>query len=297
MKILIIGSKGFIGSNLLVFCTINSSHNCFGCDITEDYKNGNYFYINPKNISFDDLFKKNKFDICINCSGSANVSDSIINPLYDFDLNVNNVAKILSSIKNFNSNCKFINLSSAAVYGSPKFLPIKELNQLCLISPYGSNKILSEQLCLGYFNYFNIPTVSLRIFSAYGPGLKKQIFWEWYKKSKKNTITLLNGNGNESRDYIYIDDLVRVIDLVIKFSSFEGNCINIANGEEIFINEIAQFYFNYLNKRYSFSGNNYSFNPTNWKADISVIKGWGYKKSVSIENGLQKYIEWVKKLN
>lgn len=297
MKILIIGSKGFIGSNLLLLFTNNSSHYCFGCDIAEDYKNDNYFYINPKFISFDDIFKKNKFDICINCSGSANVSESITNPLNDFDLNVNNVAKILSSIKNYNSNCKFINLSSAAVYGSPKFLPIKELNQLIPISPYGSNKILSEQLCLDYFNYFKIPTVSLRIFSAYGPGLRKQIFWDWYNKSKINNVTLLNGSGNESRDFIYIDDLVRVIDLVIKFSSFEGNCINVANGEEIFINEIAEFYFNCLNKKYSFSCNNYSFNPTNWKADISVIKGWGYKKSISIENGLKKYIEWVKELN
>ncbi len=156
---------------------------------------------------------------------------------------------------------------------------------------------MSEQLCLDYFNYFKIQTISLRIFSAYGPGLKKQIFWDWYNKSQNNNVTILNGSGNESRDFIYIDDLVRVIDLVIKFSSFEGNCINIANGEEIFITEIAQFYFNCLNKKYSFSGNNYSFNPTNWKADISVIKGWGYEKSVSIENGLKKYIEWVKELN
>ncbi len=297
MKILIIGSKGFIGSSLLYYLNKTTSYNCWGCDIVQDSQNDKYYYIDYNNISFDNLFKNNQFNVCINCSGSANINDSIINPLYDFELNVSNVAKILNSIRVHNSTCKFINLSSAAVYGNPVILPIQSTTHLEPVSPYGLHKLMSEQLCLEYFSYFGIPTISLRVFSAFGPGLKKQIFWDWFCKSQNHEIVSVNGSGNESRDYIYIEDLVTVIYLAINFSLFDGSCINVANGNEIFIKDIADIYFKKLNKEYYFNGNSNSVDPLNWRADIEIIKRWGYKPHTSIEDGLIKYIEWAKELN
>jgi UDP-glucose 4-epimerase len=297
LKVLVIGSKGFIGSNLLFYLNNTSIYNCWGCDILQDSQNDKYYFINHNNITFDYIFKNNQFDICINCSGSANVNESLINPLHDFELNVSNVAKILNSIRVHNSNCKFINLSSAAVYGNPLFLPIREFDKLNPLSPYGTHKILSEQLCFYYFHYFNVPTISLRIFSAYGPGLKKQIFWDWFCKSQSEDIVSLNGNGNESRDYIYIDDLVKVIDLTITYSLFDGSSINVANGRENYIKDIANIYFNNLDKNYHFNGKNNVANPLNWMADIELIKRWGYVSSTTIEDGLLKYIQWAKGLS
>ena len=295
MNILVIGSKGFVGGH--VYSYFKNISSCFGCDIIPDDFDHNYILITDFKSDIQDLFLSHNFDICINCSGSANVHDSLIHTVRDFELNVFNVILILDVIKQKQPNCKYINLSSAAIYGNPINLPIKSTTQVDPVSPYGLHKLMSEQLCFEYFSYFGIPTISLRVFSAFGPGLKKQIFWDWFCKSQKQEIVSLNGNGNESRDYIYIEDLVTVIDLTINFSLFDGSCINVANGNEIFIKDIADIYFKKLNKEYYFNGNTNSVDPLNWRADIEIIKRWGYKPHTSIQDGLIKYIEWAKELN
>ena len=295
MNILVIGSKGFIGSH--VYSYFKNKNVCFGCDLIFDRFDQNYISITDFRIDLEDLFISHNFDVCINCSGSANVHDSLIHTVRDFELNVLNVILILDLIKKYQPNCKYINLSSAAVYGNPVILPIQSTSQLKPVSPYGIHKLMSEQLSLEYFTYFGIPTLSLRIFSAFGPGLKKQIFWDWFCKSQNQEIVSLYGNGNESRDYIYIDDLVTIIDLAINFSVFDGSCINVANGKEIFIKDIADVFFKKLHKEYFFNGNAKSVDPLNWRADIEVIKLWGYESHTSIEDGLIKYIEWAKGLN
>ena len=80
-------------------------------------------------VGYDDFyifFKQKQFDVCINCSGAASVPESVINPISDFHLNVVNVFKILDAIREYNPECKFLNLSSASVYGKPEKLPINE---------------------------------------------------------------------------------------------------------------------------------------------------------------------------
>lgn len=296
MNILIIGSKGFIGSHLLKYLSQQQNIVCYGCDIIKD-SSLNYFYISNFKYDLNKLLELYKFDYCINCSGSANVKDSFVNTLSDFDLNVSNVILILDSIKHNLPFCKFINLSSAAVYGNPKRLPILVSDKENPISPYGMHKYFSEKLCLEYYKAFQIPTLSLRIFSAYGPGLKKQIFWDWYCKAINNEMIFLNGTGNESRDYIFIDDLVKIIHLVIIKGNFNGSCINVGNGSENFIKDIAKIFFTIFNRRFEFTGNRNEADPINWCAEISQIKQWGYKQQISISNGIAKYIEWAKELN
>lgn len=296
MNILIIGSKGFIGSHLLKYLSQQQNIVCYGCDIIKD-SSSNYFYITNFKYDFNKLLELIKFDYCINCSGSANVKDSFVNTLNDFDLNVSNVILILDSLKHNLPLCKFINLSSAAVYGNPKGLPILVSDKENPISPYGMHKYLSEKLCFEYYKAFQIPTLSLRIFSAYGPGLKKQIFWDWYCKAINNELILLNGTGNESRDYIFIDDLVKIIHLVIINGKFNGSCINVGNGSEIFIKDIAKIFFTILNRTFEFTGNRNEADPINWFAEISQLKQWGYVQKISISNGIAKYIEWARELN
>jgi UDP-glucose 4-epimerase len=297
MNILVIGSKGFIGTHLYDYFKFKENIVCYGCDIKEDNFDKNYFKLFDIKIDFEILFSSNQFDVCINCSGAANVQDSLIHTLNDFELNVFNVILILDTIKKYNPDCKFINLSSAAVYGNPSFLPMIESSKIQPVSPYGIHKSISELLCFEYYKYFGIKTISLRIFSAYGPGLKKQIFWDWYCKSLKSDIVLLLGNGSESRDYIFIDDLVSVIDLAIFNAEFMGNSFNVANGNEIFIKEIAEIFFNYLKKDYLFIDDSNLSDPLNWCANIEEIQKWGYIQKVSINSGIINYIEWARGLN
>lgn len=231
MNYLVIGSNGFIGRNLINHLRADRCALVWEADINCENNSKMFFEINSENADYNKIFETERFDICINCSGAASVQDSINNPLKDFQLNTVNVYKILESIRLYQPSCKFINLSSAAVYGNPVKLPIHENSELNPLSPYGMHKKQSEEICKLFHRYFQISTCSLRVFSAYGEGLTKQLFWDLYKKAISEDQVKLFGSGFESRDFIYIKDLVQAIQLVSNRASFVGEVINIANGK------------------------------------------------------------------
>ena len=294
MKLLIIGSKGFIGKHCVDFFSKNGNF-VYEADIIDDDAT-NYFKLNPSYTDFNRIFENNKFDICINCSGSANVSFSFENPEIDFELNVVNVQKLLAAILIHNSDCKFINFSSAAVYGNPKSLPIKENFILKPLSPYGFHKLQSEFLLKEYHKFFNLKTCSLRVFSAYGPGLRKQLFWDLFLKCSQENFIKLYGTGNESRDFIYIDDLLQAVDLVIYKSSFKGEVFNVASGKEVSIKEATEIFLKYISTetKLNFSGEQKKGDPNNWLADISSLTKLGFKQKVSFELGIKNVVKWMK---
>src|SRR5687768_12482309 len=118
MTLLVIGSKGFIGSHMYNYLH-GAGHKVYGCDVLVDYNDQNYYQVDATNATYDELFASHKFNGCINCSGAASVPDSLVHPLRDFHLNTNNVYLILDAIRRHRPECKFINLSSAAIYGNP----------------------------------------------------------------------------------------------------------------------------------------------------------------------------------
>jgi dTDP-glucose 4,6-dehydratase/UDP-glucose 4-epimerase len=299
MKILIIGSKGFIGIHAINYFSQLHQADCWGCDVVTDYAAKNYFLLDSSNSDFNELFESVSFDVCINCSGAASVPDSLKSPLRDFSLNTYNVVKILDAIRKHKPECKFINLSSAAVYGNPKRLPIKESDNPDPVSPYGLHKLFSEKLCIEYNSFFNLQTCSIRIFSAYGPGLKKQLLWDVSQKALlPGNELILFGSGNETRDFVYIDDIMLAIKLIIEKGTFNGDVYNLANGNEVLIKEIAALLLLELNckKEIKFTGDVRVGDPQNWKADISKIKQLGYKAETNIETGIKKYVQWLNKL-
>ncbi len=295
MKTVVIGSKGFIGQHLVNYFK-GLGHEVWGADVVVDYaETDHYFLMDASNSDFNNIFQNVKYDLCVNCSGAASVPDSINNPMRDYYLNTVNVFNILSAINKYQKECRFINLGSAAVYGNPKQLPINESAQIKPLSPYGIHKFQAEQICEEFHCFFGLKTCSLRIFSVYGLGLKKQLFWDLFKKAKKEDKIELFGSGNESRDFIHINDLVKAIDLVFKNSSFEADIINLANGKEILIKDAVSTFFSFFEKRinYNFSGSSRKGDPLNWKADISRLKSFSYSPSVDIEDGLKDYFNWV----
>jgi dTDP-glucose 4,6-dehydratase/UDP-glucose 4-epimerase len=298
MKVLIIGSKGFIGGHTANFFSSLPDTEVFECDVMVDYEKVNYFLIDSTNADYQSIFQNNPFDVCINCSGAASVPDSIKNPFRDFTLNTYNVVKMLDAIRLSQPGCKFINLSSAAVYGNPSELPVRENLRLNPISPYGIHKMQAEQVCQTYSNFYNIPTCSLRIFSAYGNGLKKQLFWDLYQKAKNNKAIEMFGTGQETRDFIHVADVVRAIQCCIGNALFVGETINVANGEEITISSAVHTFLSLfpLEKEVNFNAVQKKGDPRNWKADITLLKALGYKPTVSIHQGLEKYFLWVNQL-
>ena len=295
MKILIIGSKGFIGSHCVDY--FSCEHDVWGCDVVLDYNTPNYISIDAVDSDFLGIFEQRQYDVCINCSGAANVPFSLEKPFNDFKLNTLNVFKLLEAIRKYAPHCKFITMSSAAVYGNPETLPIVEDQKRMPVSPYGFHKVMAEMICEEYSKYWDIQTCCLRIFSAYGPRLKKQLFWDLYHKIKDQDEPMLWGTGCESRDFIYISDIVRIIELAIRHSTFDGQVVNVANGKQITIKEVSTIFTQVLgiNNRVKFSGERRKGDPINWEANIDIIKGWEYMPTVDLVDGVKKYIMWVQK--
>ena len=268
MKILVIGSEGFIGGHLKRF--FSPSHEVYGADIQILDGSKNYFQLEKLNSDFEGLFDKVKFDVCINASGNGSVPISLNKPVFDFELNVTNTIKILDAIRIHNPECKFINMSSAAVYGNPVALPIKETADLKPLSPYGWHKLYAEQICKEYYYLYNIQTINLRLFSVYGEHLKKQIFWDLYQKCLHSEEVELFGSGKETRDFIYINDLVHAIDCVIKNGLFNGEAVNIASGLETEIKNAATIFINEKNPSIKLKFNMIvkPGDPLHWRADI-----------------------------
>jgi UDP-glucose 4-epimerase len=235
--------------------------------------------------------------VVINCIGSANVSLSFEHINQDYSSNVDVVRKFLDTLKYHNLNeVKFINLSSAAVYGNPDKLPVNEKDSTIPLSPYGYHKLISELLLKEYSQCFGLKTLSLRIFSAYGRKQKKLLFWDIHQKIQNSQGKIeLFGTGHESRDYIHVNDIAQQIILAIKHSQFKGETLNVANGIEVRISEIVELFKIYYPLPFDvqFNGKNREGDPLNWRADITTFNNWGYQCSMDINVGIKDYISWL----
>jgi dTDP-glucose 4,6-dehydratase/UDP-glucose 4-epimerase len=256
-----------------------------------------YILINPERSDFSTVFIQHKFDACINATGAANVQLSFLHPGVDYILNTANVFEILNSIKEHNPSCKFLNLSSAAVYGNPVSLPMTEESAVNPLSPYGYHKMYSEQICKEFFRLFGLQTLSVRIFSAYGEGLRKQLFWDLFKKATASNGTIeVFGTGKESRDFIYIQDLMYALDCILENGIFDGRAINVASGVESTIEQAVRYFIYFFNKDIivKFSGNHKIGDPLNWRADISMLNSFGFQPRFTLEMGISNYCRWLK---
>ena len=153
-----------------------------------------------------------KPDVIIHCAGNTGIQSSVEYPAYDFTSSVTLSHNLMFSLHKLNlTHTRFIFLSSAGVYGSPKTLPISEDSPLSPLSPYALHKTMCEQMCMYFAANYGMDVKIARIFSAYGAGLKRQIFWDMFRKYRKTGRLDLFGTGQESRDYIHVDDVAQAL--------------------------------------------------------------------------------------
>lgn len=300
MKILVTGASGFIGSHMAESLA-NDGHEVVGCARTDCRLAG----VEPRTVNLLDygavqsLLSSVRPDAVVHCAGCANVSKSVEDPVGDFQGNVTATQNLLFSLNGVGLTAtRVLFLSSAGVYGNPVALPITEGAGLAPLSPYALHKGMSELACRFMAKNHEMDVRVARIFSAYGPGLRKQLFWDMFKKVRDLGRLPMWGTGRETRDYIYIDDLVAALKLVLFDEGSASKVFNVGNGVEVSIAEAARCFVSAMGIDESlieFNGAEREGDPINWRADVTRLKGLGYAPTVSIEDGVARYVDWALK--
>ena len=298
MRVLITGANGFIGRKCMEIF-IQEGHTVEGwVRIEQGTSACNLKKVNLMDTSaIEDALLAFHPNVIVHCAGAADVGKSVENPEMDFQGNVRVTHNLLFSLhKTCLEKIRVVFLSSAGVYGNPISLPIKENMPLNPLSPYAVHKVMCEDLCRYFKNNYGMDIKIARIFSAYGSGLRKQIFWDMQKKAVNFGRLDMFGTGKESRDYIHVKDVVQCLYLL---ATKESNYLlfNVANGEEITIRRVTEIFaeeFGLPKTQINFNGHTREGDPINWRADISRIQELGYKKTVNIDDGIAEYCKWCK---
>lgn len=245
-------------------------------------------------LPHNDIYKvieMEKPDVVVHAAGTASVPLSMKQPYTDFSISVPATAILLDALRTHAPASRFIFLSSAAVYGNPHKLPIDEQMDAAPISPYGYHKLMGEELCREYATIYNMQTTVLRIFSAYGPGLTKQVVYDIICKFMNEPEVRLYGTGQESRDFIHARDIASAIYSITSVAD-QDLVYNLASGTETKISELA-----HLIKQKMGSGKPVTFNgemepgkPNNWVSDISRIQKTGFQPKISLPDGIASVI-------
>jgi UDP-glucose 4-epimerase len=177
-------------------------------------------------------------DVVIHLAANTGVAPSIENPKDDMETNINGTLNMLEASRHNNVK-KFIFASSGAAIGKAE-PPIHEEMSPRPVSPYGASKLAGEAYCSAYYNTFGINTVSLRFGNVYGPFSKHKnsVIAKFFKLALSGQPLEIYGDGNQTRDFIYIDDLINAILLSVK-SDFGGETFQIATYKETTVNEVA----------------------------------------------------------
>jgi UDP-glucose 4-epimerase len=246
--------------------------------------------------SLANLLQEYDPQVCIHCAGRASVGLSVTDPTADFYSNTLLTLEMLDALRLNAPKCRFIFLSSAAVYGNPQSLPISETQPTQPLSPYGFHKLQGEQLCLEFAKIYGVPTASVRIFSAYGPGLRRQVMWDICQKAILQTSVDLQGTGQESRDFIHALDIAKALLLIATKAPMHGEAYNLATGEEVTIEMLASKILTALDYHHppQFDGIVPVGNPLNWQADIAKLQALGFSPTVSLERGVKTFTNWCR---
>lgn len=300
-SIIILGSSGFIGSAAARHF-LNEGYHTIGIDLITDEKLQDHqsFTFIKSAISEDileQILSEHKPVAIINAAGRASVGASFENPQSDYAENTQTVFTILDCIRRFSPKTNFVLLSSAAVYGNPAQLPVRETDALAPISPYGFHKMQAEIIAKEFHHCFGISSIVLRIFSCFGEGQRKLLLWDLCEKASRQNKVLLKGRGKETRDFIHANDVALFIAHLLKNKPGNGfEVYNVASGKEWSIKEVATHLVHSLdyNNELEFEGTANVGNPDNWQADVSKMHNTGFSPTIDLETGIQQYAAWYR---
>ncbi len=231
-------------------------------------------------------------ELVFHAAGGSSVGASVADPEADFARTVLSVRETLAFLNAAAAGARLIYPSSAAVYGAASAGPLAEDAPLEPISPYGRHKLQAEAEIAAA----GVEAAILRFFSLYGPGLRKQLLWDLARRLAAGPRRLeLAGTGEERRDFLYIDDAVRLVGLAMGARlSGAPLVLNGGRGEAVTVRQAAETLARALGSdaAIGFSGQTRAGDPAALAADVSAAKALGFSPQASFEDGVRRYARW-----
>jgi UDP-glucose 4-epimerase len=305
--ILITGGAGFIGSNLAnyfvskgydvsVFDNLSSGR-IENLTANLNRRNFNFIKGDVRDKEFIDSSMKGAEEV-YHLAADPSVKDSATNPEGSFRINVDGTFNVLDAARK-NDVKKIVFTSSSTVYGETKVLPTPEDHPEIPISNYAASKVADEVYISSYASTYGIKGVVLRLANVFGQPSTHGVMYDFYKKLQANSQKLeILGDGRQSKSYLYISDCIDAIVLASKRQRKVYDYFNVGSAEMTTVNEVAKSMCSVLgiNPRFQYTGG-----KRGWTGDVvkmllttKKIETLGWKKKVSLREGVKRYIEWLK---
>jgi len=313
--VLVTGCAGFIGSNFVKQFRKNFPQTeIVGID---DFSTGRNEALEPSVIFYEGsildenflekIFSNHKPEYVFHFAALPRVSYSVEHPRHTTEVNVIGTVALLEASKNHGVK-RFIYSSSSSVYGGAKKLPTKESENLPdPKSPYAVQKYIGELFCKIFSELFGLDTICLRYFNVFGPGQYgdspySTVVSAWLESIyfPKNKLAFIEGDGNQSRDFCYVDNVVSANILSMKSKrNCRGEVLNIACGSQTKINAVKRLMEKYTGKKLNLEKRPPRLGDVkHTHADISKAKKLiGYITGVNFEDGLKETIKWFESRN
>jgi len=311
IKILVTGGAGFIGSNLIERL-IEEGYEVVGLDNFNDYynpqikRNNIRPFLGKRNFNLVEadirdkdalkrIFEKYKFRKIIHLAAQAGVRLSLKQPNLYVDVNINGTLNLLELSREYKIK-SFIFASSSSVYGATKEIPFSEEGKLKPISHYGVSKRAGELLCSTYNHLYNLTVTVLRFFTVYGPRQRPDMaIHKFTKLINEGKEIYLYGDGETSRDYTYISDIVEGIMSALD-KDFDYEIFNLGNSNPTNLSRLISLIEKSLNKSAKIKYlPEQPGDPSITFADISKPKRMlNYNPQIKIEEGIKRFVEWYK---
>lgn len=309
MHYLITGGSGFIGSTLVN--QVSKKNSVIVIDDLSMGKKENLEF--NENVTFiegsvtdkklmEQTLSEKDFDYIFHLAAIASVADSVERPVETHQVNFESTLMLLELIRKYQKNLKrLIFSSSAAVYGDELTLPKKEESVIRPLTPYAVDKFAAEQYVLNYNHLYGIPTSAVRFFNVYGPNQNPEspysgvisILVNCYKKllNGESAEFSLFGDGSQSRDFVYVDDVIQALLLIASKEETLGKQFNVGTGKSITLNELIQVIDKELGVKLPVvHKKERSGDIKDSVADISRLLSIGFESKYNIQSGMKNYL-------
>lgn len=310
---IVTGVAGFIGSHLAE-TLLKQGHRVIGIDQFNDYYDPSLKQKNIANLETHPaltLIKGNiqdldwielleSVEVVYHQAAQAGVRASWGKGFLNYtERNINATQIILEAAKQVKKVKRIVYASSSSIYGNAETMPTPETICPQPVSPYGITKLAAERLCWLYHRNFDVPVTALRYFTVYGPRQRPDMaFHKFFKAAIHDETIKIYGDGQQTRDFTFISDVVAANLAAGKVSEAVGEAFNIGGGSRVILTDVLatmeQIIGRSIRKEYVARAKG---DARHTSADVSKAKkNLGYDPQVSLQQGLTKEWEWIQTL-